>query len=650
MAGTGHDNCEFLIVGSDPGSGRGAQALLAAKYRADVLRWVTVSDQLGGACHMNAAVEAATGTYVLFLDDSLEVQSERWLEYLLLYAKMPGVSVVGPRILSPEGNISEAGLVFTGSSTTGYAFRGLKPDSRGYNHFAAVARNCSAVSRRGMLVKRDRFLELGGFDHGNSEEASFDLDFCRRVLEAGDRIVYTPFVVFRSLKPDMDETSGSRANVNGHSGHLSDQRDRFYNINQSLDPERLFCADPHRNNRLLLSDLSSKKLKILSVSHNLDHEGAPLSKLAIDRHLSAQQGVELEVFSPVAGDLVTRYEELHIPIEVKEVDGWNRDYARYVELVEALKYKIAKGRYDLVYANTLQTFWAIQAAQAMNVPSVWNIRESVDYRSYLEHFAKEPRIFEEALAAFAKANRTVFVCQATARLFTPYDKLGTSAVIHNGISLDAVRRWLRVDRRKLRQQLRLPLDKLIVSIIGTVDRRKGQADFVRCANEILQKRQDVEFLIVGAKEDPLVKNSLSEVRRLIGPTQSHIHLVPLVPDALKFYRASDIFVCASYEESFPRVILEAMAFGLPIVSTPVYGIREQIDDEVTGLFFSPGDVGAMTRLVEQLLDNADLRAVLGARARRKVEKAFREERMVDEYCKLFKVVSLECTNVVPGPA
>ena len=137
---------------------------------------------------------------------------------------------------------------------------------------------------------------------------------------------------------------------------------------------------------------------------------------------------------------------------------------------------------------------------------------------------------------------------------------------------------------------------------------------MRCAVEILQSREDVEFLLVGAKEDPLLAGVLSEIRSLIGSRKSAIRLVPLVPDALPYYRASDIYVCASYEESFPRSILEAMAFGLPIAATPIFGIAEQITDGETGLFFDPGDTAGMRRQLELLLDDPTRGVDVGAKA------------------------------------
>ena len=72
-------------------------------------------------------------------------------------------------------------------------------------------------------------------------------------------------------------------------------------------------------------------------------------------------------------------------------------------------------------------------------------------------------------------------------------------------------------------------------------------------------------------------------------------------------------------------ILEAMASGLPVVSTAIAGIPEAVSDEETGLLVSPGDVDGLTRALERLLESHSLRQQMGAAARRRAEKYFDAE-------------------------
>lgn len=72
-------------------------------------------------------------------------------------------------------------------------------------------------------------------------------------------------------------------------------------------------------------------------------------------------------------------------------------------------------------------------------------------------------------------------------------------------------------------------------------------------------------------------------------------------DVYDFYALSDIFVCASFEESFPRVLLEAMAFELKIISTDVFGIPEIINDGGEGYLVQPGDAKALANAIHKCI-------------------------------------------------
>jgi glycosyltransferase involved in cell wall biosynthesis len=81
-----------------------------------------------------------------------------------------------------------------------------------------------------------------------------------------------------------------------------------------------------------------------------------------------------------------------------------------------------------------------------------------------------------------------------------------------------------------------------------------------------------------------------------------VEFIDETPSPYEYYHLSDIFVCSSFEESFPRVLMEAAAFGLPIVSTNVHGVAEMLGPDDAWLV-PPGDAG--------LLAGA-MRAALGA--------------------------------------
>ena len=84
-----------------------------------------------------------------------------------------------------------------------------------------------------------------------------------------------------------------------------------------------------------------------------------------------------------------------------------------------------------------------------------------------------------------------------------------------------------------------------------------------------------------------------------------IRIIPETPHVWPDHAAADLFVFTSRIESYPRVILEAMAFGLPIIATPVNGVVEQVRAGVNAEFYEPGDAASLARLIADFVSNPE---------------------------------------------
>jgi glycosyltransferase involved in cell wall biosynthesis len=108
------------------------------------------------------------------------------------------------------------------------------------------------------------------------------------------------------------------------------------------------------------------------------------------------------------------------------------------------------------------------------------------------------------------------------------------------------------------------------------------------------------------------------------------------PGLRALFAGADLFVFPTLGDCLPIAIIEAMASGLPVISTRVGAIAEQVHDGVTGLLVAPGDVHALAAAVRQLASNRDLRLAMGAAARRSAERLFdgsRNYQRVLDVCK-----------------
>ncbi len=139
----------------------------------------------------NLAARKASGEFLLFLNDDVEITRLDWLDAMLEQAALPGVGVVGPQLLYPDGRVQHAGMFLSRPGLARHAFRLAAAEQPGYFGLALTTRNVIAVTGACLMVRRALFERLGGFDEAH-EIINNDLDFCLRVHEAGYATVYTP--------------------------------------------------------------------------------------------------------------------------------------------------------------------------------------------------------------------------------------------------------------------------------------------------------------------------------------------------------------------------------------------------------------------------------------------------------------------------
>ncbi len=157
----------------------------------------------------NAGAEAARGQYLVFLNNDTTVTGG-WLDALIeTFDTFPDTGIVGARLVYPDGRLQEAGgIVFKDASGWNYG-RGDQPDRPEYN-FASEA---DYVSGACLALRREVFVELGGFDSHYAPAYYEDTDLCFRIREIGLRVIYQPactIVHHEGISSGTDESSGTK--------------------------------------------------------------------------------------------------------------------------------------------------------------------------------------------------------------------------------------------------------------------------------------------------------------------------------------------------------------------------------------------------------------------------------------------------------
>jgi glycosyltransferase involved in cell wall biosynthesis len=364
--------------------------------------------------------------------------------------------------------------------------------------------------------------------------------------------------------------------------------------------------------------------RVTLITHNLGLEGAPLFLCEFARHLAAQ-GTALHVISAADGPLAAEYARLGATVQRVDTAPLStaRSERELAAAIRALGEKISLQDSDLVIANTLSAYWGVHLAQQAGRPSLLYIHESTTPATfYLGHLAPETLPLIER--TFRLATHVSFLTETTRVYYRPWLGATNHSINPGWIDVPAIDRYLAANSREtLRHKLGLETSTKLVINVGSVCDRKGQHIFARGVD--LLWRQDpalatsCRFLMVGGR-DTLFDRDLQ--RHLVLLDRPNLQIIPATGTPLDYYGAADLLVCSSYEESFPRVIMEAMAARVPILSTGVHGIRDLLTTGREGWLIPPGDSQAISDGLQHLLANEALtRAMVGA-ARTRVAAEF----------------------------
>jgi glycosyltransferase involved in cell wall biosynthesis len=171
-----------------------------------------------------------------------------------------------------------------------------------------------------------------------------------------------------------------------------------------------------------------------------------------------------------------------------------------------------------------------------------------------------------------------------------------------------------------------------VAFAGGVAPHKGASTLIEAMRLLTERgEQDVHLTIVGHGH-PAHRASLKEMVDRHALTE-RVHFQPAIPrrEMPGLLQQSDALVLPTLsEEPLSRLVMEAMACGLVVLATHTGGTPEMIDHGVDGLLFAPGDSETLARYLTMVAKTPEIGAALAIAARRKAERQFRVERMVDE--------------------
>lgn len=215
--------------------------------------------------------------------------------------------------------------------------------------------------------------------------------------------------------------------------------------------------------------------------------------------------------------------------------------------------------------------------------------------------------------------KIICVSNAIQEMTAPAIKnLSKLCVVHSGI--DTSRYHGTIEAAPLRAELGLSPDAPLIGNLSALADHKDYPTFLNVAEEVIKKIPEARFVIAGSGPDERIIRQLIRSKGL----DQRVFLLGFRNDVPEVMKSLDVFLITSKTEGLGTIVLEAFAAGVPVVATAAGGIPELVENEVTGLLSSVGDVHSISENVMRVLQNTTVRnAMINAAAQKAEQFSFR---------------------------
>jgi len=542
----------------------------------------------------NAGAAHARGEILLFFNDDVRPLENNWLGNTIEYLFIPGVGGVSPKLIYEDDTIQYAGMAAGVRGLTGTTFHGYKKDSTDYINFPQSVRNVSILSGACLAIRKQLFDDIGGFDAVNTPSAHSDVDLSFKILDAGYRCVYTPYATLRhighlSLKEYETSPAAGRKDkadiflLRRWAHRLADDpyfttAMRTHLYHDSPEPYRIYAPATLPDGGAALQSRED----VLLVSHDLSLSGAPIMLLQLCG-LLIRNGYFVTVICEREGPAGPLFLEAGAPVIIDSL---------LLRQHETLT-RFARN-FDHVICNTVVTWPVVQQLSALT-HTLWWLHEA----KVLESFAHDPNF----AGTLANAPTVIGPSDYALRYIKKYN--GHPEKIYYGYP----------DLSPDPRPAAIAGEKIIFSIIGSIEPRKGQDILVKAFLQLDPLWQDkVELWLVGRPHDA---GYYQQLLQDIGPAAAHIKITGERDheQCLDLMRRSDVVVCPSRDDPFPVVIVEALSLGKPCIVSSHTGFAELMTDSINGFVIPNEDSKALAMKIQQALRQPALLTAMGRAAR-----------------------------------
>ncbi|MEP7037848.1 MAG: glycosyltransferase [Acidobacteriota bacterium] len=355
-----------------------------------------------------------------------------------------------------------------------------------------------------------------------------------------------------------------------------------------------------------------KDLKVCFVVGTLGRGGAERQLLYMLQALK-NSGVNARVLCLTEGESYEKeIKSLGIPVEW--VGQSQNRVSRLVTIIKNLK----KNPADILQSSHFYTnIYVGLAGKAGKVPSIGAIRSDLNSEIKFHKYLGKWQIL---LPSFLIVNSEFARARAIERGISS-EKV---EFVHNVVKIEPNRQKETANSGQ----------GIKILFVGRLDKNKRPERFIQLAAVLKRKftKHNLEFQIAG---DGVLRNELEILAEKLNLSSEKLKFLGVCSDMSKIYRQADILVSTSEREGTSNVILEAMAYEIPVIATRIGGTPE-ILDETRGMLIEPGNEKNLVESTTKLIVDKDLRKRLGAEGRKYIENNHSIERLETKLTTIYK--------------
>lgn len=256
---TDYDHYEILIIDNGSDEEKTIQYLADLKKTHKHIDIYRDEGKFNFSALNNRAAHLADGEYLCLLNNDITVITPQWLDEMVSLACRQDTGAVGAKLYYPNNTVQHAGVILGIRGVAGHILKGLDKSDPGYFNRAVLRQELSCVTAACLVIKKEIFLQVGGFDEENLAVAFNDVDLCLKIQQQGYRNIWTPYAEFyhhESATRGFEDNPAKQARFSKEvifmtekwKGHLTS--DPFFNPNLSLDVENYALSFPPRSERV----------------------------------------------------------------------------------------------------------------------------------------------------------------------------------------------------------------------------------------------------------------------------------------------------------------------------------------------------------------------------------------------------------------